>query len=157
MKSRWGVHSQRQITARNGLLCLCVFLLWLCTTPVHAAGLRLVVNDGVAEGTLDRKALRALYTLRKRNWPDGKTVTLFVLPDSHPVHQRFAKERLRLYPYQLRQRWDRAVFSGTGIAPNEVADEVALLNAVSKTPGAMGYTEAERLPPGVRAVEEKQR
>jgi hypothetical protein len=62
-----------------------------------------------------------------------------VLPDSNLVHDNLCKEKLNLYPYQLRQSWDRLVFSGMAQAPTEVASEEEMLARIAATPGAIGY------------------
>jgi hypothetical protein len=77
--------------------------------------------------------------MRVRNWPDGKPVTVFVLPDRDERHVAFSKEILYVYPYVLRDTWDRMVFTGTGKAPIEVKSEDELLKRVAATPGAIGY------------------
>lgn len=115
-----------------------------------AAAAEAVVNTQVPEQQVSTGDLRAIFTLRKRAWRDGTPIKLFVLPDNNELHQKFAKQQLRLYPYQLRQIWDRAVFSGTGSAPTLVRDTEEMLKAVGETPGAIGYAESADLPAGVR-------
>jgi ABC-type phosphate transport system substrate-binding protein len=81
--------------------------------------------------------------LRQTQWPDGQPVVVFVLPDSNPVHESFAKETLGLYPYRLRQTWDRLSFSGMARPPVEVRDENDMRARVRNTPGAIGYITKE--------------
>ncbi len=132
--------------------------LWLvacglvCALPGGAIAAEAVVNAQVEEQKISTGELRAIFTLRKRAWKDGTPVRVFVLPDSDPLHQKFAKQQLRLYPYQLRLLWDRAVFSGTGNAPTLVGNEQEMLKAVGETAGAIGYAENPSLPPQVRAA-----
>jgi hypothetical protein len=64
---------------------------------------------------------------------------VFVLPDDNPIHQRFAKEVLGVYPYQLRAAWDRMVYSGTGPAPIQVNTFEEMIERLRTTPGAIGY------------------
>ncbi|MGH8530808.1 MAG: hypothetical protein ACRETN_13365 [Nevskiales bacterium] len=130
--------------------------LWLvvfglaCGVSGRTTAAEAVVNAQVPEQQVSTGDLRAIFTLRKRAWRDGTPIRLFVLPDNNELHQKFAKQQLRLYPYQLRQIWDRAVFSGTGAAPALVGDAEEMLKAVGETPGAIGYTESAILPPSVR-------
>lgn len=77
--------------------------------------------------------------MRQTRWHNGTMVRVFVLPDSHPTHNAFCKEMLNIYPYQLRQTWDRQLYSGIGQAPIEVSTEVEMLSRVATTPGAIGY------------------
>jgi hypothetical protein len=64
-----------------------------------------------------------------------------VLPDRHPLHVRFSKEVLGVYPYQLRSTWDRILYSGTGIPPTVVNTPQEVRERVDETPGGIGYAE----------------
>lgn len=99
----------------------------------------LIVNSDVDLSSIDRGYARLLFTMRISQWPNKRPITVFVLPDNNPLHQTFAKRVLEVYPYQLRRTWDRQVFSGTGQAPRQVADEQELIERVSQTAGAIGY------------------
>ena len=45
-----------------------------------------------------------------------------------------------MFPYQLRNVWDRLVFSGAGQSPHVVNTLEEMYEQVSSTPGAIGYT-----------------
>jgi ABC-type phosphate transport system substrate-binding protein len=114
-----------------------------------------IVNRDVPVSKLPRETLRSSFIMRKLTWPDGRPIRVFVLPDGHPLHKEFAKAVLDVYPYQLRQAWDRLVFSGTGQAPIEVASEQEMLAQVAATPGAVGYVKRKQPndPVNVLAIE----
>lgn len=88
---------------------------------------------------LSRTELQAIFTLRKRSWDDKTPVRVFVLRDNHPIHRAFCKYKLGVYPYVLRDQWDRLTFSGTGHAPTVINDPAKLADIVRSTPGAIGY------------------
>jgi hypothetical protein len=104
-----------------------------------ATDIQVVANSSVTANELPVTSLRAIFAMRIRAWPDGKPVRVFVLPDRDELHLAFSKEVLRVYPYVLRDTWDRMVFTGTGQAPIEVKSEEELLRQVAATPGAIGY------------------
>ena len=81
--------------------------------------------------------------MRQLRWPNGVAITVFVLPSQHPLHQRFSKEKLGIFPYQLDSIWQKLSFSGLGATPIVVQTPQDLLQAVSMTPGAIGYAEDE--------------
>ncbi|MCE8053252.1 hypothetical protein HOP61_18335 [Halomonas daqingensis] len=112
----------------------------------------LIAHPQVANTALTRDTTRAIFAMRQRSWPDGQAVRVFVLPNNHPVHARFAKERLTVYPHQLQLAWDRMVFSGTGQAPSQVDNQIEMLERVATTPGALGYLEREYLDDRVQVV-----
>ncbi len=120
------------------LLC-CALALFALTVSGQAAATDVIANAGVPLTHLGVNELRNLYLLRQTVWPNGQRVQLFVLPDDNPVHEAFAKETLGLYPYRLRQVWDRLSFSGMAVPPIEVHDENEMRARVGATPGAIGY------------------
>lgn len=46
-----------------------------------------------------------------------------------------------MFPYQLDRIWNKLTYSGLGVAPITVNSPQELLDAVKKTPGAIGYVE----------------
>ncbi|WP_256250858.1 hypothetical protein [Nitrosomonas sp. Nm51] len=93
--------------------------------------------------------------MRLRTWPNGLVIKVFVLPDDNPLHHRFSKEQLSLFPYQLRQSWDRLVFSGTGQAPITVASDEEMYNRIKNTPGAIGYLDTSYIDDEIHVLQIK--
>ncbi|RUR29575.1 hypothetical protein ELY33_12780 [Vreelandella andesensis] len=126
--------------------------------PIHAqsgdhdAAIFLVAHPAVATQWLNRDTTRAIFAMRQRTWPDGDAVQVFVLPNRDPVHARFTKEQLAVYPHQLQLAWDRMVFSGMGQAPNRVADQLEMREKIANTPGALGYLEREYLDENIHVI-----
>jgi ABC-type phosphate transport system substrate-binding protein len=112
----------------------------------------IIVHPGVEGRSISTTSLRNIYTLRQTQWPNRQPIVVFVLPDDHPVHEAFAKEKLGLYPYRLRQTWDRLSFSGMASAPIEVKDENEMRARVRTTPGAIGYTSKETGHDGIKTL-----
>lgn len=129
-------------------------LLW-GVTGGHARAVEPVTASArAAQETLDSTALRAIFTLRKRRWTsDGRPVQVFVLPDDNSLHKAFVREKLKMFPYQLRQQWNRVIFSGTGTAPQGFNEEADMLRALATSNDAIGYTDQETLPEGVAVIE----
>lgn len=122
------------------------------TAGAEAASVVLIAHSDVEIGSLTRDTTRAIFAMRQRSWPNGQAVRVFVLPGDHPLHGRFAKERLAVYPHQLQLAWDRMVFSGTGQAPTEVDSPEAMLERVATTPGGIGYLTQEHLDERVQVI-----
>jgi ABC-type phosphate transport system substrate-binding protein len=132
-------------------LVVAALILTLCPLPLIAQ--ELIANPDWPATPLDRNQARLYFTLRLRLLDNQIPINVFVLPDDHPLHRQFAKNILGLFPYQLRQVWDRQLFSGTGQAPNTVSSEQEMLERVGSTPGAIGYTASGSNPPQVRILE----
>ncbi|WP_204352620.1 hypothetical protein [Salinicola halophilus] len=111
------------------------------TTAVQAddANVVVIANPAIAQTSIPLETLRAVFAMRQRSLAGGQALHVFVLDDDAPLHETFSKRILGVYPHQLRLAWERAVFSGTGQAPNQVASEAAMIDAVASTPGGIGY------------------
>ena len=117
-------------------------LLFPAPNLVIAAELSVKLSDNFTDTPdFDREQLREIFFARQTRWPDGQPIRAFVLPDQHPLHIRFAKEVLGVYPYQLRAAWDRMVYSGTGVPPTVVENVEEMMNKIEQTPGGIGYIE----------------
>ncbi|WP_440874962.1 hypothetical protein [Thalassotalea sp. PLHSN55] len=101
----------------------------------------MIVNPTVETTSLSTSQLRRIYSMRQVRWSDGTAIAVFVLPSQHPVHQRFSKDVLRLFPYQLDRIWNKLTFSGLGLRPILVNSEQELLKKIASVPGAIGYVE----------------
>ena len=123
----------------------------LLASPL-AASAGIIVNQNVEGHSISVATLRNIYTLRQTLWPNRQPIVVFVLPDDHPVHEAFAKEKLGLYPYRLRQTWDRMSFSGMANAPIQVNDENEMRARVRATPGAIGYTSKDIVYDGIKTL-----
>lgn len=118
-------------------------LLWLFFSgQILANDSHVQVYDATGKAAeLPRDALREVFFMRLTTWPNGSPIHVLVLPDDHPVHIRFAKEVLGVYPFQLRSAWDRLIYSGTGFAPITVETEKEMLHRLATMPGSIGYIE----------------
>ncbi len=115
----------------------------------------IVTHSGVSEKTLSKNSLRAIFGMRLHAWQDGTAIRVFVMPDDAPLHAVFSKERLNVFPYQLRSAWDRLVFSGTGQAPETVISPEEMLAKVASTPGAIGYLTKSKMNGSVNVLQVK--
>lgn len=137
------------------LICLLVSALYAIGTAWATEPYEIVSNPSVSEKTLSKSSLRAIFGMRLHEWPDGTAIRVFVMPDDSSIHAAFSKEKLNVFPYQLRAAWDRLVFSGTGQAPNTVSSPEEMLAKVASTPGAIGYLTKSRMDGSVDVLQIK--
>ena len=124
-----------------------LLFLWLllCPSLIFAeSGSITITHPDVSASSLTATQTRLLFGMRLRQWDDLRPVKVFVLPDSHPVHDNYCKSVLHVFPHQLRTVWNRQVFSGTGQAPMELRSEEEMLEHVATTPGSIGYISREK-------------
>ncbi|SEL18589.1 hypothetical protein SAMN05216262_10729 [Colwellia chukchiensis] len=123
----------------NNKLLKIVLTVLLLSPPVEA--IHLISNVTADTRSLSVSQLRRIYTMRQLYWQNGTPIVIYVLPSQAPLHQQFCKDKLALFPYQLDRIWQKLTFSGYGVAPIQVANQQALLQAVKTTKGAIGYVE----------------
>ena len=115
----------------------------------------IIVHLDVPIDHLSSNELRSIFSMRSLRWVNGVPIRVFVLSDQSPVHKSFVKQKLEMFPYQLRMTWDRAVFSGTGYPPRKVLNVEDMVSRVRSTKGGIGYVNDESIPllEGVKIVE----
>lgn len=121
-------------------------VLWLVTSITYAKptidedkAVYPVIYAGNGQTEISRNGLSAIFKMRLRKWNDGNPVTVFVLKDEDPLHIKFSKQVLNVFPHQLRRAWNKAVFSGSGQAPRQLESIKEMIEKISNTPGAIGY------------------
>ncbi len=117
-------------------LLLCIALL-LNAQTVNAS--EVIVSANTIEQLKDFHELRAIFSLRTLYWPNGEKIRIFVLPDNNAVHKEFVKEKLGMFPHQLRRTWNRMTYTGTGQPPVTVDSIAEMLDKVQHTDNAIGY------------------
>jgi hypothetical protein len=141
------------VCRRSSRVCAHGVALTLLLSPLAPSAQEMIVHPGVDMETMTANQARLFLTVHLKAWPNGMPVKVYVLPDDDPLHLRFAKVVLGLFPYQLRRVWDRQLFSGTGQVPTTVMTEAEMIRRVAATPGALGYVETVPGGAPVRAME----
>ena len=104
------------------------------------ASLSVLANQSVDTEKLSLNEIRAIFSLRARQWPNGEPITVLVYHDDSSTHREFSLDKLKMLPHQLRRQWNRYIYSGTGIGPLTVTSKQEMLDTLSRTRGAIGYT-----------------
>jgi len=115
----------------------------LHSLDAYADGLSIIANASVSQKSLKLKDLRSIFTMKKRLWPDGRQISVFVLPNKDHTHKVFCRELLKVFPRQLESVWHRLVYTGTGERPILVSSVEDMMEQVARTPGAIGYIQSE--------------
>jgi len=123
----------------TSLIRISLFFLVLGLSSGQALADSVIVSLDVKEQAINKNFLLAAFSMRITRWPDGRPIRVFVLPDRNDLHQRFLKKHLQVFPYQLRNNWDRQVYTGTGSFPVTVNSMEEMYRMVSQTEGSIGY------------------
>ena len=121
---------------RQYLLCIA---LCTCVFP-SALAVEVVMNAGNSDELLQESYdLRSIFSMRTRYWANGEKIRVFVLPDDHELHKAFVKEKLQMFPHQLRRTWNRITYTGTGQPPVTVDSIEDMLEKIKSTEYSIGY------------------
>ena len=112
-----------------------------------------ITSSSYNPGEISRNTLRAIFLMRYAKWEDGMPVKVYVFADAESGHETFSKEVLKIFPRQLRQAWDRQVFSGLGQYPEQVSSAKEMLAKVKATPGSVGYISIQEVNKDVRILQ----
>jgi len=140
------------VVGKNITVLVFLFLI-LVNCDIQAANENIVVAGNIQR--IDKPLLNAVFGRRLQHWDDGTPITVVVFPRQHPLHIKFCKEVLGVFPYQLHIAWDRMIYSGLGEAPVEVEDISEMKIILSSVPGAIGYlpeTEVEGNPTHIKKI-----
>lgn len=123
----------------NNRLKQCLICIVLSSCAFSTLAVEVIVNASTKNLLQDQKELRPIFSMRKRYWADGAKIRVFVLADDNPVHKAFVKEKLQMFPHQLRRTWNRMTYTGTGQPPVTVDSVAEMLDKIKTTPYAIGY------------------
>lgn len=133
-------------------IILAIIFIFTAFPPVVTA-IEIVVNKTVSTSGYSKVDIRAIFTMQKRLWSNNKQIKVYTLPDSSSLHKEFVKNDLNMLPHQVRRVWDRMTYSGTGVAPVELASEQDMIDKIATTPDSIGYLNSKPDNENIRSFE----
>lgn len=128
---------------------LCALLLAGCTLAQAAD--RVVVIGHANVRKIDQAVLQRIFT-GKTIEVDGVRVQPVNAAPGTTVRQRFLSQYLQTDEDQYVGYWTVRRYVGKGTPPPEVKLPAEMIEAVAKTPGAIGYVDEADLPPGMNVL-----
>jgi hypothetical protein len=110
----------------------------LSCAAMHAQNVVVIVNSAVRATAASSDDIREIFAGEKSSLGDGSRVTPVTLKGG-PAHEAFLKEYVGKGDAAFRTGWRNLVFTGQGSMPKMFDSEVALVDYVAATPGAIGY------------------
>ena len=107
----------------------------------------LVVNRSSAVTTLRREEVSAIFMKRTRSWRDGTEIVPIDRPARSPLRERFSRSIHGKSVAFVTRYWQRLIFAGRAVPPQEAPTDAAVLALVQANRGAIGYIDAAT-PPG---------
>ena len=123
------------------MLRLIGLLVLLSARPeVRTEEFRVVVHRSNPMTSISRAELSAIYMKRRRSWRDGREIVPVDQPTASPVRERFSRAVHGKNVAYVTRYWQRLIFSGRGIPPRQLQNDVAVLEFVKNSRDAIGYT-----------------
>jgi ABC-type phosphate transport system substrate-binding protein len=85
-----------------------------------------------------------IFTGAMRVWPSGAKIYVADQSDSE-VGRSFYQTVLRRSTSVVRMHWIQLILSGQAVAPRRMTSDVAVIEFVRRTPGAIGYVRSTSL------------
>lgn len=148
--------------ARPLLLLLLALTAFLLVPLPHSgalaqeSGFKLVVNAGNPTTAETRATLSKFFLKKVREWGDKQKVTAYDLDEKAEVRQAFSDAIHGKSVTAIKSYWQRMIFSGRDVPPDEITSETDLLRRIATERGAIGYVSAKTpLPEGVKELKVK--
>lgn len=131
-----------------------VFLL-LAAASIFSASARaqaiIIVNPAVKAADVSKSDLRDVFTGASTNLKDGSHVTPVLLKQG-PAHEEFLSAYVNKNDTAFRAGWRSLVFSGQASMPRSLDSDLAMVEYVAHTPGAIGYISKATAHDGVKVL-----
>ena len=135
-----------------GCIFLAIFFFFVASTSI-AKATEIVVNKSVPNASYSATDIRAIFTMQKRFWSNNRQIKVYTLSDGNPLHKDFVKNKLGMFPHQIRRIWDRITYSGTGTEPIELDSEQDMIDKIANTPNSIGYLTKKPDNDNVRSID----
>ena len=136
---------------RHAIVMLLALLLAEWAPPARA-DVYVVVNANNPVPAMTRKDALNLFMGRINAFTEVDLAMPLDLPRDDAVRDHFYLLLTGMRPAQVNSYWSRLMFTGRTLPPKVVASEAALVEAVRRNPGAIGYLSQEPSDRGVRVV-----
>ena len=129
--------------------------LWaLPSAAQEGPGFVLVIHADNPAETLEKSLATKMFLKKVKRWPDSDLeVTPVDQDEKSAVREAFTQAVHGKRVSAIKTFWQRMIFSGRAVPPDELADDAAVLAFVAATPGAIGYvSDSAELGDGVKVL-----
>lgn len=107
--------------------------------PAQSETIFVIANPNVPDSTLTQSELQNIYLGKKDKWSDNQKINFTDL-SSGPCHEAFIQQYVNRTDFQFQNYWKKQIFTGQGQPPRGFDAEADLIDYVSRTSGAIGFT-----------------
>lgn len=125
------------------LLAIATLLLGLTASALAGDGV-FIANKDLKLTSLSADDAKSILLGNKVKTDDGIVIKLSILTDG-PVHEKIVRDYTQRSTDQFEKYWKKQVFTGKGIMPNQAKDDADQVEYVTKTSGAFGYADKDKV------------
>jgi ABC-type phosphate transport system substrate-binding protein len=107
---------------------------WAQTQTIYV-----IANMDVQDSALSRTDIQNIYLGKKTKWGNNQGINFTALGGGS-CHEAFVKEYVGRTDFQFQNYWKKQIFTGNGQPPRSFNSEAELIDYVSRTSGAIGYS-----------------
>jgi ABC-type phosphate transport system substrate-binding protein len=134
-------------------LLFAALLLLAVTSSAMAAGFQVIVNADNPATSISSQNAQDFFLGKSKKWSDGTAAVPVDQLEKSAVRAEFSQAVLKKKVEAVKSYWLTIIFSGRGTPPVELKTDAAVLEAVRKDRGAIGYVAADApLGAGVKAI-----
>ncbi|GAK58842.1 hypothetical protein U27_05817 [Candidatus Vecturithrix granuli] len=132
---------------KNRIVCM-TFLLLLLTNGLvsiaeEPAPFSIIVHASNPVTQLSKEDVSNMFLKKVKHWKEsGEAVLPVDLVEDSPIRAQFSESIHGRKITAIKAYWQKQIFSGRGVPPEEKKSENEVLKYVSENPGAIGYIAA---------------
>jgi len=121
--------------------------------PAQEGSYKVIAHPDVEESALSRSQVSSLLLKKSNRWPDSNQQAKPIdLDSSSSVREAFSQDIHRRSISNIKNYWQRQIFSGRDLPPPEAKSDAEVLRYVQDTPGAIGYVSSSASTSGVKVL-----
>ena len=121
--------------------------------PDQDRGFVVIVHVDNPSGPLEPRALSKFFLKKVKRWPNDTTVAVVDLDEDSPVREAFTRAVHDKSVSAIKSYWQRMIFSGRDVPPDELATDAEVIERVAAEVGAIGYVSSDaELGDGVKVL-----
>ena len=119
---------------------LSIFLLGSVSVADEEGSFKVIIHASNPTEKLTKQEISKLFLKKIKRWENiNETVLPIDLVDDSPVRAKFSKEIHGRKISSIKAYWQKQIFSGRGVPPEEKPSDEEVLEYVSEHSGAIGY------------------
>lgn len=128
-----------------------IFLFIILLTQVYAGKIVVNTNNHVKE--LSQSEIKQIFKIRKLNWKNGNTISVYMLPSASKVQDSFTSKYFSIDSNQFYDEWMQYILNGGMNRPPHFLNERKLIRKVKRNVNSIGIvSDTATLPATVKVI-----